>query len=74
MKETLTRGNFVALLYRTFGTDIDQETWEGIYEEMLEEFNVLPPGDCQPVYSTEDIVMNADVLQFSHWKEVRKPS
>ena len=41
MKEILTKEKFVDLMYRNFGEDIDDETWEAIFDEMVVEFNAI---------------------------------
>jgi hypothetical protein len=37
----LTKDEFADLMYRSFGDDIDRETWEGIFDELAEEFSTI---------------------------------
>ncbi len=41
MESVLTKEKFVELMYRNFGDDIDNETWEDIFDEMATEFKTI---------------------------------
>lgn len=40
-RKVLTKEEFRDLMYRTFGDDIEAETWDGIFDEMTEEFGTI---------------------------------